>query len=250
MNENGTELAVIEKNPLAITDTSPDQMRQRAMAVAKAAEKIVLACTQNIQGRRYVKVDGWQAVANTYGCVASAGHVEKVDGGWVAHATVKHLGTGQVVAEGEGFVGEDEKMWMGRPLFARRSMAQTRAIGRACRAAFAFIIPMIDAGLSTTPAEEMTHVEDEEPAPRRTASKPSFRVEDVPPEDDVPAHDAVTGEVIEPGSVGEKNEADIASTILRVQKAENQGEALKIVNASPPHVKKRVVQAYREAWVK
>ncbi len=70
-----------------------------------------------------------------------------------------------VIATGEGFVGEDEKAWMARPLFARRAMAQTRAVGRACRAAFAFVIPLIDANLQTTPAEEMDFLERIEPEP-------------------------------------------------------------------------------------
>jgi hypothetical protein len=34
-------------------------------------------------------------------------------------------------------------------------MAQTRAISRACRSAFAFIVTYMDAGLETTPAEEV-----------------------------------------------------------------------------------------------
>jgi hypothetical protein len=34
-------------------------------------------------------------------------------------------------------------------------MAQTRAISRACRSAFAHVVVMMDAGLSTTPAEEV-----------------------------------------------------------------------------------------------
>ena len=59
------------------------------------------------------------------------------------------------LATAEGFVGDDEKTWASRNEFARRAMAQTRAISRACRSAFAFVVVMMDAGLETTPAEEM-----------------------------------------------------------------------------------------------
>jgi hypothetical protein len=38
-------------------------------------------------------------------------------------------------------------------------MAQTRAMSRACRSAFGFVVTLMDAGLETTPAEEMTHVD-------------------------------------------------------------------------------------------
>ena len=116
-----TENAIVpsHQNPLAQIDTDPHQMKARAEAVAGAVRQIVLACVQHIQGRRYVKVEGWQAIANTYGCVASGGPVEKVEGGWVSIGTVKHLGTDRVISTGEGFVGEDESMWMKRTLHAR-----------------------------------------------------------------------------------------------------------------------------------
>jgi hypothetical protein len=49
-------------------------------------------------------------------------------------------------------------------------MAQTRAISRACRSAFAFIVTYMDAGLETTPAEEVPH-EGFADAPRPVAYK-------------------------------------------------------------------------------
>jgi hypothetical protein len=52
-------------------------------------------------------------------------------------------------------VGDDERTWSKRDEYAKRAMAQTRAISRACRSAFAFVVTMMDAGLETTPAEEV-----------------------------------------------------------------------------------------------
>src|SRR3546814_11014425 len=87
------------------------------------------------------------------------------------------MSDGQVIAVAEGFVGEDEPTWFGgtmkawkwgerrgekifydkempkRADYAIRAMAQTRAISRACRSAFAHVVVMIDADLPTTPAE-------------------------------------------------------------------------------------------------
>jgi hypothetical protein len=60
-----------------------------------------------------------------------------------------------VIAEAEGFVGDDERTWNKRDEYAKRAMAQTRAISRACRSAFAFVVTYMDAGLETTPAEEV-----------------------------------------------------------------------------------------------
>jgi hypothetical protein len=65
------------------------------------------------------------------------------------------MDTGAVICEAEGFVGDDERTWSKRDEYAKRAMAQTRAISRACRSAFAFVVTMMDAGLETTPAEEV-----------------------------------------------------------------------------------------------
>lgn len=116
---------------------------------------MVLKRTVKIGAKNYVPVECYQAVANAMGCVGSARDVKRVEGGYTAIGEVKRLSDGVIVSEGEGFVGDDEPKWAKGPEYARRSMVQTRAIGRACRAAFAFVVPMIDAGLSTTPAEEM-----------------------------------------------------------------------------------------------
>jgi hypothetical protein len=67
------------------------------------------------------------------------------------------MDTGQVIATAEGFLGEDEPVWAKRPEYAKRAMAQTRAISRACRSAFAHVVVLIGSGLETTPAEEVPH---------------------------------------------------------------------------------------------
>jgi hypothetical protein len=127
---------------------------------------IVKQTASDIQGRRYVSVEGWQAIAIAHGCAAGARDVEKVEGGVRAIGEIRRMTDGQLIATAEGFVGEDEPTWYGgknkwgkeqpkRPDYAIRAMAQTRAISRACRSAFAHVVVMIDAGLSTTPAEEV-----------------------------------------------------------------------------------------------
>jgi hypothetical protein len=123
--------------------------------VAGFCKEIVLKTAQNIQGRKYVRVEGWQSIANAYGCVASAKDVERVETGFRAIGQVRRMDTGIVIAEAEGFVGDDEKTWSKRDEYAKRAMAQTRAISRACRSAFAFVVTYMDAGLETTPAEEV-----------------------------------------------------------------------------------------------
>jgi hypothetical protein len=83
--------------------------------------------------------------------------VEAIEGGIRAIGEVRRMDTGNVICTAEGFLGTDEETWNKRPLYARRAMCQTRAISRACRSAFAHVVIMMNAGLETTPAEEVPH---------------------------------------------------------------------------------------------
>lgn len=150
-----TEISTVETTALV--------SHRAATNAAGLCRELVVKTAAKIQGKRYVQVEGWQAIANTFGCVASAKNVERVEGGFRATGQVIRLTDGTVIAEAEGFVGDDEKMWASRPVFARRAMAQTRAMSRACRSAFAFVVTLMDAGLETTPAEEMAGVVEAEP---------------------------------------------------------------------------------------
>jgi hypothetical protein len=159
-----TEISTVETTALV--------SHRAATNAAGLCRELVVKTAMKIQGRRYVQVEGWQAIANAFGCVASARNVERVEGGFRATGQVIRLSDGTVIAEAEGFVGDDEKTWANRPVFARRAMAQTRAMSRACRSAFAFVVTLMDAGLETTPAEEMTHVVDGSHEP--VAVRPKF----------------------------------------------------------------------------
>lgn len=148
--------------------------------VAHVCREIVNQTAKNIGGRRYVQVEGWQSIATAYGCVASARDVEKIEGGYRAIGEVRRIDNGAVIATAEGFVGDDETTWGKRPVYARRAMAQTRAISRACRSAFAHVVVLIDKSLSTTPAEEV-------PEGGFEPAQKNFVVREVAAEEVVPA---------------------------------------------------------------
>lgn len=146
---------------------------------AAMCRDIVVATSQKFGDRNYVAVEGWQAIAIAHGCTASARDVERVQGGYRCTGQVKRMSDGAVIAEAEGFIGEDEATWFGgesdawrwgekrgekvwykkthpkRPDYAIRAMCATRAISRACRSAFAHVVVMMNANLQTTPAEEV-----------------------------------------------------------------------------------------------
>lgn len=145
---------------------NPQVLTRRASDVAGLCREIVLKTAVQIQGRKYVKAEGWLAIATAHGCIASSRDVERVEGGYKAIGEIKRIYDGMVLAVAEGFVGEDEPTWFGgataqgkqlpkRADYAIRAMTQTRAISRVCRAAFAHVVVLMDAGLQTTPAEEV-----------------------------------------------------------------------------------------------
>lgn len=167
---------------LSIIPDSKELVRQ-STDIAHLCKEIVVASAVIIQDRKYVRVEGWQAIATAHGCAASARDVRKVEGGMVATGEIRRMQDGQLIATAEGFVGEDEPTWYGgevekeewtgskgqrrktgktikttlpkRAEYAIRAMAQTRAISRACRGCFAHVVVLMNAGLSTTPAEEV-----------------------------------------------------------------------------------------------
>lgn len=145
-------LAVVDVEPTAIE--KPSALMGRGRDVAAVCGEIVKRTAMELQGKKYVKVEGWQSIAAAYGCVPSIKEVAEEERGIRAVAELKRA-DGTVIAAAEGYCGLDEPRWASQPLYARRGMAQTRAISRVCRSAFAFVVTLIDADLSTTPAEEI-----------------------------------------------------------------------------------------------
>ena len=145
-------------NDLTIQDNNnPIANIKRSTDVAGACKEIVSRTSIKIQNKKYVPVEGWMAIATAHGTNLSATDVKAVEGGISARGIVRRISDGITLGEAEGFVGDDEKTWSNRPLFARRAMAQTRAMSRAARSVFAHVVVLMDAGLETTPAEEMGH---------------------------------------------------------------------------------------------
>jgi len=145
---------------LSVANSAQLNHRQ-ATDIAGLCRDIVINTSQKIQGRNYVRVEGWQSIAAAHGCIASIDSVTEVEGGISAVASLIDK-DGKVRARAEGFVGADEKTWSARAKYAQRAMAQTRAISRVCRSAFAHVVVLMNAGLETTPAEEIP-VESETP---------------------------------------------------------------------------------------
>lgn len=132
--------------------------REMANALADVIERQKLATP--IQGRKYVKVEGWTTLGVMLGVVPrEVGTVEQ-DGIYTATVELVRMNDGACISRASAECGSDDELdrygkpiWAARPRYARRSMAQTRATGKACRLAFSWIMAL--AGYEPTPAEEM-----------------------------------------------------------------------------------------------
>jgi hypothetical protein len=155
-------------NDIVISNNNPLENIRQSTDVAGACKEIVSKTAIKIQNKKYVPVEGWMSIATAHGCVLSASDVKQIEGGISARGIVRRVSDGLIIGEAEGFVGDDEKTWASRPLFARRAMAQTRAMSRAARSVFAHVVVLMDAGLETTPMEEMEHLAHVQPVVQPT----------------------------------------------------------------------------------
>ena len=125
-----------------------------------------------IQGKKFVKVEGWVTLATLRGCLPrEVSVVEMPEGRYVAEVELVRMSDGSVLTKASAECGgPEDSVWTKRPPNARRSMAITRATGKACRVAFSWVMAL--SGFEVTPAEEMDHVGGQ---PQEEASGPAPR---------------------------------------------------------------------------
>jgi hypothetical protein len=114
----------------------------------------------------HVRVEGWTFLGSLLGVfpvVVWTHPVMRDDAqiGWEARVEARTRG-GEVVGAAEAECLIDERTWKGRDDYARRSMAQTRAVSKALRLPLGFVMQL--AGFNPTPADEMPTVDMSDPA--------------------------------------------------------------------------------------
>lgn len=121
----------------------------------------------NIQGNQYITAEGWNCLGTMLGTYARTEWVEKIEKGYKARVSICQgdniLSTAEAIATRGGFQKTE---------YAIYSMAQTRAMGKAYRMAFSWIVKL--AGYQPTPAEEMEMPYGED----MYTSEPSFTTAD------------------------------------------------------------------------
>lgn len=140
----------------SLFDLEPKQQVQKATEIANALADIIekQKLYTVIQGKKHVKVDGWALMGTFLGILPREKSVTRLeDGSYEAQVELIKAMDGSILGGASSICSVTEKRWGASEDYARRSMAITRATGKAYRLAFSWIIAL--AGYSPTPAEEM-----------------------------------------------------------------------------------------------
>lgn len=146
--------------PTLFDAPSPRMMVDQAVQMANVLSDVIeqKKLFTNIQGKKHVRVEAWATLGSMLGFLPREKSViELPDGSYEAHVELYSLRSGQVVGQGSAICGVDEKRWGNAERYARRSMAITRATGKAYRLGFAWVMAL--AGYEGTPAEEISVIE-------------------------------------------------------------------------------------------
>lgn len=154
--EIGHDMAVRhEQAPVTLFGTDdPALVIQKATRMADALMNVVRSkgLSKRIGPKDYLLVEAWTCLGSLVGVFPRTVWSRELDNGYEARVEAVTQ-SGAVVGAAEASCTRDEKNWANRDAYALRSMAQTRAMGKALRMPLGFIAVL--AGFEATPAEEM-----------------------------------------------------------------------------------------------
>lgn len=199
MNQPNKETKVQKKPKVESYDIAKsDETLHLAVDLAKFIKENRLY--QNIQGKEYVNVEGWQYAGSRLGILPVVEHVVNISTDdeikYQAKVNLLDLRSQQVVGAGFAICSSREQGKKYYQEFAIASMAQTRAIGKAYRNILAWIIRA--AGYEPTPAEEMDYSGNEQtakpavPTEKKATMKSSSSVSQDKTETEEPAEQAAS----------------------------------------------------------
>jgi hypothetical protein len=153
------ELAL--RTPVTLFGTNdPDAALERMAAIAKTLVDVIDSrkLFATIYGRKHITAEGWTTLGGMLGIVPVVvwTRPNETGDGFVARVEARTL-DGRIVGAAESECSRVESTWAKRDPYALRSMAQTRAIGRALRAPLGQIVVL--AGYEPAGAEELPNRE-------------------------------------------------------------------------------------------
>lgn len=169
------EIVISESVQLGVVQaSSPKDVIARASDMAVVLADIIekKKLYSPINGKKYVRVDGWSTLGAMLGVLPHEVRSIKIDNGYEAYVELIRMTDGAVIGGSSAICTRDERNWSNRDEFAIKSMATTRATGKAYRLAFSWIMNL--AGYESTPAEEMIDVEviEQKKIPSEPVKKP------------------------------------------------------------------------------
>jgi len=105
-----------------------------------------------IKDRKHVTIEGWQVLGALLKCTPRIVSVREIPGGFEAEAEIVNI-DGKVLSRAVARCTRNEKNWQNRDEYAILSMSQTRAVAKAYRLGFSWILSL--AGYEPLPAEEV-----------------------------------------------------------------------------------------------
>jgi hypothetical protein len=149
----------------ALNITTPSEVITVATKVATQLADLIVKKNlfKVIGGRKHVYVDGWTTLGAMLGVVPRHQPEYSIGlpgGGYQETVELVRMSDGMIIGRGSAVCGTADEVdshgkmiWGARPTYAQKSMAITRATGKAFRLTFSWV--MVLAGFNPTPAEEM-----------------------------------------------------------------------------------------------
>ncbi len=166
MNDN-KDLVIVEETEVKLGSMvleSPKSVIAHATSIATELAQVIDSrkLFAIIGGNKFVKAEGWSTLGAMLGVVPveTETKVNQYDDFYEYEAKVEliRVSDGAKVGGASAVCSSNENNWKSRPRNVLRSMAITRATGKAFRLSFSWIVVM--AGYSPTPAEEMDGIVD------------------------------------------------------------------------------------------
>ncbi len=182
MSEN--QVVVIEPNKnhavaqrREFFDSAPKEQVAQASEIATVLKDVIekQGLFSLISGKKYIKAEGWQTLGTFLGVTAREKSVVKhEDGSFEAYVELVKFRDGTVVGGASAICTRKERRWASADDYAVRSMAVTRATGKAFRLSFAWIVTL--AGYAPTNEEEMPEYKSDAPQVKPQAQQKTVNV--------------------------------------------------------------------------
>ncbi|HEY4651252.1 MAG TPA: hypothetical protein VIG72_07545 [Pontibacter sp.] len=214
MNQPNKDLKVQKPKVESYDIAKSDETMHLAVDLAKFIKENRLF--QNIQGKEYVNVEGWQYAGSRLGILPVVEHLVNISTDdeikYQAKVNLLDLRSQQVVGAGFAICSNKEQGKKYYQEFAIASMAQTRAIGKAYRNILAWIIRA--AGYEPTPAEEMDYSGNDSATAKQA----------------VPTEKKATMRASEAAAAADKQVAEEPSASVRYASAKQKEEIIRLLN--------------------